>query len=158
MVVVCPFLIPRCQPPELLEAVDQALDPVALAIQRPIEGARAALVDLARDRHADAAPPKIRPDLPAAIALITDDTPRPQPGPTSSHPLDGTLFHQLLKHRRFMALARRQHDGYRLAVAVGAEVDLGAEAALAAPQGFRRWVPFFAPAACWCARMTVAST
>jgi hypothetical protein len=158
MIVLRSFLIPRRQPPELLEAVDQALDPVALAIQRPIERARAPLVDLTRDRHADAAPPQIRPDLPAAVALVADDTPRTQLGPTASCPLDGALFHQLLKHRRFMALAGRQDNRYRLAVAVGAEMDLGAEPALAAPQRFGCWVPFFAPAACWWARTTVAST
>src|SRR5215218_9513276 len=44
------------------------------------------------------------------------------------------------------------------AVAHHAEMDLGGEAALAAPQRLRFRVPPFAPAACWCARITVPST
>jgi hypothetical protein len=55
-------------------------------------------------------------------------------------------------------LAGRQHQRQQLALALRAEMDLRREAPLAAPERFRRGVPPFAPAACWWARTTVAST
>ena len=158
MVVVRPFLIARRKAPILLEAIDQAFDPVALPIDRPIKRSRASLIRLARDRDADAPLAQVRPDLPAAVALIADNTLGAQSGPSHAWPLDRSLLHHRLKGRRFMSLAGRQDDGERLAVPVGAEMDFGTEAALAAAQGFRRWLPFFAPAAWWWARTTVAST
>jgi hypothetical protein len=158
MIVLCPFFIPRRQPPKLFETVDQPLDPVTLPVERPIKWPRAALVRFMGNGDADAAPPQVGPDLPTAVALITHDSPRSQAGSSPSRPLDGPLLHQALKRRRFMAFAGRQHDGHGLPIPVGAEMDFGTEAALAAAQRFGRWVPFFAPAACWWARMTVAST
>ena len=158
MVVVRPFFIPRRQPPELFEAVNEALDPVALPVDPPIKRAGPTLVRLAGNGDADAAPPQVRPNLPAAVALVPDHTLGPQLRPSPSRPLDGPLLHQALKRRRFMALARREHDRQRLPVTVGAEVDFGTEPALAPAARLGFWVPFFAPAACWWARMTVAST
>jgi hypothetical protein len=67
------------------------------------------------------------------------------------------LLPALRKGGRLVALARRQNKGDRLAVALGPDVDLGAEAALAPAERLGRWVPFFAPAACGWARITVAS-
>ena len=82
MIVLRPFLIPRCQPPKLLEAVDQPLDAVALPIQHAVERTGAPFIGPAWDRIAHAPLPQVRPNLPAAIALVTDDTPGPQLGPT----------------------------------------------------------------------------
>jgi hypothetical protein len=158
MVVVSPFFIARCQAPKLLESVDQAFDPVTLTVDRSIKGAGAPFVGLPRDRDADAPSAQIRPDLPAAIALVADDALRSQLRATSPRPLDRPVFQQGLKRRRFMPLARGQDDRDGLAVAVGAEMDFGAEATLAPAQRFGCRVPVFAPAACWWARMTVAST
>ena len=67
------------------------------------------------------------------------------------------LAEQTRRHGRLVLLARRQHDGQRLAAPLGLEMDLRAEPALAAPEGLRRRVPPFAPAACWWARITVPS-
>ena len=68
--------------------------------------------------------------------------------------------------RLLMPLSCCDQEGNRLAVALCSQVDLGAEAALAAPQRFirmhlrrSRLDPLFsAPAACWCARTVVPST
>jgi hypothetical protein len=57
-----------------------------------------------------------------------------------------------------MALARGQDKSDELAVALGPQVDFGAETALTAAECFDLWGPFFAPAACWWARMIVLST
>ncbi len=111
-----------------------------------------------RNGDADAASPQIRPDFPTAVALIPNQPLGVQPRSPASGSLDPCLLHQRLKRRRFMAFARREHDRYRLAGTVASKMDFGAEPALAAAQRLGLWVPPFAPAACWWARMTVAST
>ncbi len=158
MIVLRPFFIPRRQPPKLFEAVDQPLDPVALAVECPIKWASTTLVRFMRNGDADAASPQIRPDFPTAVALIANQPLGVQPRSPASGSLDPSLLHQRLKRRRFMPLAWREHNGQGLAVAVAAQMDLGAEPPLAAPERLGLWVPLFAPAACWWARMTVAST
>src|SRR5213076_1338602 len=78
--------------------------------------------------------------------------------PTPPGPFDRPLVQEGLEHGGLVLLPRGQHQRHRLATALGAEVDLGAEPAAAAAERFGRRVPPFAPAACWCARMTVPST
>jgi hypothetical protein len=153
-----PLFVARREPPELFQPIDQPLHPVAFAVDRPVERPPAALVRLARNRDPDPAPPQGGPDLAAAVALVTDDPLRAQPRPSTPRPFDRPVLQQLLEGRRLVALTGREHKGDRLAVALGAELDLGAEAALAPSERLGLWVPFFAPAACWWARMTVAST
>ncbi len=58
----------------------------------------------------------------------------------------------------FAILRARQNEGDWLSHALNAHMDLGAEAPLAPAECLGFWVPLFAPAACWWARMTVAST
>jgi hypothetical protein len=55
-------------------------------------------------------------------------------------------------------LTRSEQHGQRLAGTLRLEMHLRAEAALAATERLRFWRPPFAPAACWCARITVPST
>ncbi len=143
------LFIARGQAPPLLEPIDQPLHLVPFSVDRAVEWPATALVGLAGDRDADAASPQVRPDLPAAVALVAHDPLRTQAGPPAARPLDRPLRHELREGGRLMALARGEHEGDGLAVALAANVDLGAEAALAPAEGFRRWVPFFAPAACW---------
>ncbi len=158
MVVLRPFLIPRRQPSELLKPVDQSLHPVAQTVDRPIKGATPPLIPLAWDRHADAAPPQVRPDPSAAVAFVAHHALGAQLRAPAATPLDCPLLHQRLKHGRLVLFPRGEHDGDGLAVALGAQVDFSTEPTLAAPERLRLWVPFFAPAACWWARTTVAST
>lgn len=71
------------------------------------------------------------------------------------------LFHQLLKHDRFMSLSDGNQEGNRQPIAITPEMNLGAEAAFRASEGFTFlhlfdltqesfWVerPLFAPAEC----------
>jgi len=153
-----PFFIARCEPPPLLEPVDQPFHPVAFPVDRPVERPCALLVPLMRDRDPDAVPSQIRPDLAAAGAFVAHEPLWAEPRTPATQPFDRPLLHQLLKGGRFVPFTGRQHERYGLAMALGADMDLGAEPTLTATQGFRRWVPLFAPAACWWARMTVAST
>ena len=55
-------------------------------------------------------------------------------------------------------LSTRQGEADRDAEATDGEVDLGAQAAARAAKGLIFSPPFWAPAACWWARMMVLST
>src|SRR3954452_12557243 len=122
MIILRSFLIARCQPPILLEAVDQPLNPIALPIQPSIKPSSMPLRAFAWDRYADPMLTQIPPDLAAAVALVSDDAPGPQPRSSASWSLHRALLHQTLKRRCFMALARCQHDGHRLARSLGPEM------------------------------------
>src|ERR687885_731100 len=134
------------------------LDPVAFPVDGPVERSRAPFVPLARDRDPDPAPPQGGTDPSATIALVAHDALGPQLRLPARRPFDRPLRHQLLEGGRLMALARRQHEGDGLPIALTANMHLRAEPTLAPAEGLGWWVPLFAPAACWWARMTVAST
>jgi hypothetical protein len=97
-----------------------------------MERAGAALMHFARNGDPNPMPAPILSDRPAAIAFIADEAARAPFGSTRPRPFARALRHQRRQHRRFMALARRQEPRHRLALACGAEMDLGAEAALTA--------------------------
>src|SRR5918999_1409300 len=157
-VALAALVVAGGQAAELLAAGDQVLHAVAQAVARPIEGAAAALVGLARDGDPDPAAAARVADGPTAVALVADHAYGAHPWPPAARTPHRALGQQLREHRRLVRLAGREHQGHRLAAPLGAQVDFGRETALAAPECFRRGVPPFAPAACWCARMTVPST
>src|SRR5918998_2880981 len=143
---------------ELLAAGDQPLDPVAQPVHRAVEAAAPALGPQPRDGVADATPPTVGAALPSGIALVAHHPRGALPRPAAAGAPHRALLQQRLEGGGLVALAGRQHQRQRLAAALRAEMDLGGEAALAAPQRLGFWVPPFAPAACWCARITVPST
>jgi hypothetical protein len=142
----------------VLHTIDQAFDSIAQAVDGPIKGAGTIFVAASRDGNAHPVASRILADVLAAVGLVADDAPGSQPRPPRTGSFDGTLSHELFESRRFVPLTRGQDECHQLAVAFGSDVDLGAEAALTAAERFRRRVPFFAPAACWCARTMVLST
>jgi hypothetical protein len=94
----------------------------------------------------------------AGVAPVAGGSAGPDARPSTAGSTDGAPVHQGLEDGRFVLLARSEQHGERLALALGLEVHLRAEAALALAQRLRFWRPPFAPAACWCARITVPST
>src|SRR3712207_4550365 len=104
--ILSPFFIARRETSPLFEPIDQAFHPVAFPVDRAVERTGAPLVGLAWDCDADPAPPQIRADLPAAVALVADDPPRPQPRSATPWPFDRSLLHQLLEGSRLVPLAR----------------------------------------------------
>ena len=94
----------------------------------------------------------------SGVALVARDAARSDARPSAARAPDRALVHERLKDGRFVLLTRSEQDRQRLALAIGLEVHLGREATLAAPQRLGFWVPPFAPAACWCARITDPST
>src|SRR5215210_8923145 len=146
------LVVARGQAAVLLAAGDQVLHAVAQPVACPIEGAALALVDLARDGDPDPAAAARVADGPTAVALVAGHALGAYPRPPAARPPHRALGQQPREYRRLVRLAGREHHRHRLAAALGAEMDLGGEAALAATKRLGRRVPPFAPAACWCAR------
>ena len=148
MVVGGPFLIACGNASELFATIHEPLNLVALAIARSVKWPCATLLPFARDGQPYAMLTRILPDLPAAVPFIADNALRTVSGPATPGPLHCPVGHQGWEDHGFVPLPRRQHQREQLTVPVRAEVDLGTETALAAPERFGRGVPFFAPAAC----------
>src|SRR5439155_25315951 len=121
---------------------DQPFHPITRTINSPIEWSGPALIPPAGNGVANMALAQVAANLPTAVGFVTDHAPWAQAGPPAANPLDRALRHHLFEHHRFVALAGRQDEGHGLAAAFGPDVDLGAEAALAAAQrlGIRRGV------------------
>jgi hypothetical protein len=92
--------------------------------------------------------PYVLPNLVTAIRLVAHDTMRPMFRSALAPALHPAAGHQLGEDDRFMPLAGFQQEGQELALSLGAEVDLRAEAPLTAAERFGLGVPFFAPTAC----------
>jgi hypothetical protein len=63
-------------------------------------------------------------------------------------PLHGPALQELYEAHRLVPLARGEHEGPQLAASFGPPVDFGPEPAPAPAEGFGRWGPCCAPAAC----------
>src|ERR671932_544899 len=157
-VAVGALVVAGGQAAELLAAGDQPLDPVAQPVRRTVEAATPALRPQPGDGVAEAAPPAGGAPRPPGVAPVAHYAPGAPPRPAPAGAADRALLQQLLEGGGLVPLPGRQHQRQRLAAALRAEMDLGGEAALTAPEGLRFWVPPLAPAACWCARTTVPST
>jgi hypothetical protein len=114
-------------------------------------------IRLPRNGDADTTAPDILTDLAAAIGLIAHNAVWPVLRPASALTLHAAADQQLGKDGGLMSLARRQQQRQELACTVSPEVDFYAEAALAPPKRFGFGISFFAPDACWWARMMVLS-
>src|SRR3954468_18538048 len=119
---------------ELLQAVDQALDEIATPVRSTVEVRLPALVALARDHRPDVTPAQAEPCGRAAVALVARRPLRPQTGSASTGATDRALVQQRLKRNLLVSLATGEHRRDRSAVALGPQVQLGREAALAAAQ------------------------
>ena len=131
---------------------------MAQAVEGAIERSLVTFILLARDGDPDAMLTGILPNVPAAVAFVPDDAVRAALGTAWPPPLDGSGLQELLEDHRLVSLPRGEDDGHQLAAPFGAQVDFGTETAPAPAEGFGLWVPFFAPAACWWARIMVPST
>lgn len=111
-----------------------------------------------RDGIADAPPPQIASETRAAVALVAHQASRTQTWTTASRSFDGALLQQLTHNSLLVPLTRREGKGHQLAAAFGPNVQFGAQSAPTAAEGLSLGTAFFAPAACWWARITVPST
>jgi hypothetical protein len=132
MVVLGALLIAGGDTPKLFEPIDQALHSVAQPVDGPIKGSHSVLTTLTWDREANAMLAQVLANRPTAVALIANNAAGAALGPAGPRALDRPLLHQQHEHRSLMALPRRQQPGEWLAVALGSQMNFGAEAALTA--------------------------
>jgi len=132
-VVLDAFLVSGGDAAKLFEAVDQALHSVARPIGLAVEAGSATLVALAGDHRTDAAPTQVVPRGLARKGLVGGQAPRPQPR-AAALAADRAGIEQSRKLRAVVPLAAAQLEGDRLAIALGANVDLGREAAAGAAE------------------------
>jgi hypothetical protein len=102
------------------------------------------------------------------VCLVRQHRARPGPGAAGTGPGDAETAEQRQELGVVAVLAGREDDPHGQAAPVHREVDLGAQPAAGPADRLARdregldgggTAPFFrAPAACWCARMTVEST
>ena len=144
----CTLFVARGDPPGLLQAINQPLNPIALAVNGAINASAPPLIGLAWNRHADATALQGVPDALAPVPFIPHHALGTQFWSSARGACHGTLFHQALKHHRFVPLARRHAKRQRFAPTCGPQMDVGGEPTPAPPQCFSFWVPFVAPAAC----------
>jgi hypothetical protein len=111
-----------------------------------------------RDGVPDTSAPESDAVAATRVALVARGSAGTNARPAASGSTDGPPVHQRLEDGRFVLLTRSEQHGQRPALPLGLEVHLRAEAALALAKRLRFWRPPFAPAACWCARITVPST
>src|SRR5215212_867538 len=143
---------------ELLAAGDEVLDQVASAVGGAIEGTGVVLGAELGDGVTDAPASEGGAVAASRVGFVARGAAGTNAGTSPPGSTDGTLVHQRLEDGRFVLLTGSEQQGQRLPLALGLEVHLRAEAALATTQRLRFWRPPFAPAACWCARTTVPST
>jgi hypothetical protein len=132
MIVLGALLIPGRNPAILFEAIDQALHLVAQPVDSPIKRPRAALIPFAGNGEADPMLPQVTPDRPTAVGLIAHQAPRAPFGPATTGPFDRPLLQQAHQQRGLMPLPWGQEPGEGVPVALGPQMDVGAEAPLAA--------------------------
>ena len=98
-----------------------------------------------RDSDADTMTAQVLSNLPTAVCLVTDETPRPAFGAPAPAPFHGSACHQRFEGDGFVPLARREDQRHQLAPAFRTEMDFGTEAALTAAEGFGLRVPSVGP-------------
>ncbi len=129
----------------MFELAEEALDEVALAIERLAETGFPLAGGLCRDVGGCALVLDQRPDAVGIIGLVGE-----QDGARTE------MVEQAICNLSVMRLASGQSEPDRESLCVDDDVDLGRKAAPAATET-RIWTPLFAVAACWCARIEVLS-
>ena len=141
----------------MFHPIDKALDAISQPIDDFVEFARSGFIDPARDSDPDLTALKIFPNLITAVGLVSGQPMRSIFRAPLFLSLYGASSHQLMKRKRLMPVPRGEDKGDHLSIAIGSYVYLGGEPALTVAERLFEWIPFFSPAACWCARMTVLS-
>jgi hypothetical protein len=157
MIVFRTLFVASGQAPKLLTSIDEPLNAIAQTVEGAIERPLVTFILLVRDRDPDTMLACILPYVSAAIPFIAHNPMGTALRTSRSAPLDGPSLQELFADLRLVSLPRCKHKGHQLAAPFSSQVDFGAEPAPAPAEGFSLWVPFFAPAACWWARMMVPS-
>src|SRR5215211_4245699 len=128
------LFVAGCHSPGLLEAIDQPLDPVSLAVGVAVEIRLPWLVGAGRDDRSDASLAQAATRRWAAVALVARHLARAQTWTAAPVAANGTLIEQGFRRDLLVALTAGEHDRDGLAAAFGPQVQLGRKPTLAAPQ------------------------
>jgi hypothetical protein len=139
------LVVSGCDAAEVLELVEEALDEVALAIEALGEAGLPPSVSFGGDVGRRALFLDVRANAVGVVGLVGQD-----------NDAGSEAVEQLVGDLAVVRLSSRQADPDREPLRVDDDVDLGRKAAPASTET-RIWTPFFAVAACWCARMEVLS-
>ena len=141
----------------MFHPIDKALDAISQPIDDLVEFPCPGFIDPARDGDSDLTALKILPDFITAVSFVPGQSVGSVFRTPFCLPSYGAGSHQLMKCNRLMPVPRGKDKGDQLAVTIGSQVYLGGEPTLAVAERLFEWIPFFSPAACWCARMIVLS-
>lgn len=140
------FVVAGGQTAPVFQLVEAALDLIAQCVDVVVDGELDLAVPPHRDDRCDATDLHCRPDFIGIVSAIGKKNFRLRPFGVKQGQSAGVIG----------SLAGSNVDGYGQACAVGAEMNFGRKPTSRAPQTLFRSPPF-APAAQWCARMTVLS-
>jgi len=146
-VVTCQLFVACGDATKLLEPVETLLDTMPFPIGPLVERTPPPFGAFAGNDHPNAMLTQIPAERTTAVAFIRADPLRTQARSAPPASFDRSLFQQRLGWGRLMLLPGGQTAGERTALPVGAERDLGREAASASAERLLV-LPPFAPAAC----------
>jgi len=138
--VACEFVVSRGDATEVFELVKEALDEIALFVERRIDGTLEAAVALGRDVWARAVSDEGVEDGASVVAAIGDRVARWR-----------EAGDQGWQAGFVGGLAGREQQPERQTPGIDHSVDLGAQSSTRTANGVIR-APFLPPAACWWAR------
>lgn len=115
----------------MLEPIEQPLDVIAFPINRFVKWTFSTYVTRLGNSEPNTSAAQKAANRSATICFVADNAFRPDLRPTTARAFDRAMGHQRLKGRSFVALARREHQCHRLALAFSTHVDLRTEATAA---------------------------
>lgn len=140
------LIVAGSDPAAVFQSADEALDAGAQGVEPPADGVLHLAAALGRDFRLGAAVAGILPEGVAVVCLVAEQ----------HAGVAVTLGHEIVVGGEIMCLAGGQDDGNGKPVSIGAQVDLGREAAARTAKSLGLSPPL-APAAQWCARTMVLS-
>ena len=124
------------------------LDAGTLAIELMVERSAPPFIPASGDRHPNAMVAQPAADAAAAVAFVGTHTVGAPARTTAVGAANLASGDQRFKHETLVAVTRLERKGKWPPLSVGPHAQFGRESAVTASEGFGRWIPFFAPAAC----------
>jgi hypothetical protein len=140
----------------VLEPIDASLDHFALAVASFVERYAPYPVRTRGDDWLDATLAQCGSQSCAVVAFVAGQAFWAQPRAPATDAFDRAVVDESHELRRVVFLAAGEREHERVALAISAQMDFCTEPSSAAAE--RAGSPFFPPAACWWARITVPST
>ncbi len=129
----------------MFDLVEESLDQIALAVEREIARSLDRAIFLRRNYDTGTA---LRDEFDGGITVVSF---------VSRHVFCGNSGQQQFGLGAIGNLTFGKNEPQGITQSIAEDMELGRQSAARAANGFRRLIPPFAPALCWCARTMVAS-